>query len=142
MSNEMIGLVVFAVLIGGLALVCFVIVKVMDFHYKHNDKKHRREHPEFFRLYDEFDEKSTIACRFYNKEVAPLKRQVKRMLEDEPYWPREVREQKMGEIEALRCKIYTGECMAKGLDKDTQEARAKVADYVHTHNIKWAGVWE
>jgi hypothetical protein len=31
--------------------------------------------------------------------------------------------------------------MYKGLDKETEEARKKVADYVHTHNIKWAGDW-
>lgn len=142
MSNEMLGLTVFAVLIGGLALVCFVIVKVMDFRYKYNDKKHRREHPEYFRLYDDFSEKANIACRWHNKEIAPRKRQVKRMLEDEPYWPQQVREQKMKELEKLRCEIYIAECRDEALDKDTQEARAKVADYVHTNNIKWAGVWD
>lgn len=48
----------------------------------------------------------------------------------------------MGEVEKLRREIYTAECMYKGLDKETQEARQKVADYVHTHNIKWAGIWD
>ena len=48
----------------------------------------------------------------------------------------------MEEVEKLRREIYTGECMYKGLNKDMQEARQKVVEYVRTHNIKWAGVWE
>lgn len=48
----------------------------------------------------------------------------------------------MKEVEKLRREIYTAECMLKGLDKDTQESRQKVVDYVRKHNIKWAGVWE
>jgi hypothetical protein len=64
------------------------------------------------------------------------------MLEDEPYWPREVREQKMEELEKLRREIYTAELMDKTLSKETMEARQRVADYVHAHNIKWGGDWD
>ena len=141
MSDEMLAVYFWLGLCGGLALICFVVIKAMDFYYKRQDKKHHREHPEFFRLYDDYDEKANTACRFHNKEIAPLKRQVKIMLEEEPYWPQEVREKKLEELEEIRRKIYTGECMCKGLDKETQEARQKVADYVRKHNIKWAGDW-
>ena len=142
MSNEMIGLVAFAVFIGALAFLVWLEFILMSWRDKRREKKRRQEHPEFFRLYDEYDEKGTIACRFYNKEVAPLKRQVKAMLEEEPYWPQEVREKKMEELEEIRRKIYIGECMDKELDKETEEARKKVADYVREHNIKWAGNWD
>ena len=128
--------------VGGLGLICFIIIKVMDFTYKRNDRKHHKEHPEFFRLYDDFSEKAGIACRFYNNEIVPRKNKVDYMLKDEPYWPQEVREQKMEEVEKLRREIYTAECMHRGLDKETEEARKKVADYVHTNNIKWAGDWD
>lgn len=141
MSDEMAFVYFWLGFCGGLALLCFVIWKVMDFISKRNDRKHHKEHPEFFRLYDDYDEKGNTACRFHNKEIAPLKRQVKAMLEEEPYWPQEVREKKLEELEEIRRKIYTGECMYKGLNKETEEARKKVADYVHTHNIKWAGDW-
>ena len=125
-----------------IALVVVLDLKISDIIHKKKDRKRRKEHPEFFRLYDEYDEKGTTACRFYNTEIAPRKRKVKAMLEEELYWPREVREQKMEEIEKLRREIYTAECMDKGLDKETEEARKKVAEYVHTHNIKWAGDWD
>ena len=127
--------------LGGLALLCFIIFKVAGCIEKRNDRKHHKEHPEYFRLYKDYSNKADTGCRFHNTEIAPRKRKVKAMLEEEPYWPREVYEQKMEEIEKLRREIYTGECMCKGLDKETQEARQKVADYVRKHNIKWAGEW-
>lgn len=142
MSNEMIAVYAWLGFIGSLALICFVIAKVTDFINKRKDKKHHKEHPEFFRLYDDYDEKGNIACRFHNNEITPRKRKIDYMLREEPYWPQEVREQKMEEVEKLRREIYTAECMHRGLDKETEEARQKVADYVHANNIKWAGDWD
>ena len=141
MSDEMVFVYFWLGFCGGLALLCFLTFKVENFIDKKKDKKHRKEHPEYFRLYKDYNNKANAACRFHNTEIAPRKRKVKTMLEEEPYWPREVREQKMEEVEKLRREIYTGECMCKGLDKETQEARQKVADYVRKHNIKWAGDW-
>ena len=125
----------------GLILLCVVMSVVTNFISKRNDRKHRKEHPEFFRLYNDFNDKADTGCHFHNTEIAPRKRKVKTMLEEEPYWPRQVREQKMEEVEKLRREIYTAECMKKALDKETQEARQKVADYVQKYNIKWAGDW-
>lgn len=136
------GLIFVCCFFCGLALMCFVLCKIMNYIDKRKDKKHHKEHPEFFRLREDFSEKANTACRFYNKEIASRKSKVDDMLKEEPYWPQEVREQKMEEVEKLRREIYTAECMRKGLDKDTQEARQKVVDYVQTHNIKWAGVWD
>ena len=128
--------------IGGLFALVWLEFKIYDWANKFNKAKHRKEHSEFFRLRDEYSEKIDIACRFHNNEVTPLKRKVDYMLKEEPYYPQEVREKKMEELEEIRRKIYVGECMCKGLDKETEEARKKVADYVHSHNIKWAGNWD
>lgn len=136
------GLIFVCCFLGGLSVLCFVTCKVLNFIDKKQNQRHHKEHPEFFRLRDDFSEKADIACRFHNKEITPRKNKVDYMLKEEPYWPQEVREQKMEEVEKLRREIYTGECMYKGLNKDTQEARQKVVDYVRTHNIEWAGVWE
>lgn len=69
------GLIFVFCFFGGLALMCFIVVKVMDFIDKRNDRKRHKEHPEFFRLYDDYDEKGNIACRFYNSEIAPSQTQ-------------------------------------------------------------------
>ena len=141
MSDEMMFSIWLLSFLGGLILLCVMMSVVMNFISKRNDRKHRKEHPEFFRLYNDFSDKADTACRFHNMEIAPRKRKVKSMLEEKPYWPRQVREQKMEEVEKLRREIYTAECMKKALDKETQEARQKVTDYVQKYNIKWAGDW-
>lgn len=141
MSDEMALNLWWLSFLGGLALLCFIIFKVAGYIEKRNDRKHHKEHPEYFRLYKDYSNKADNSLYFYNTEIAPRKRKVKAMLEEEPYWPREVREQKMEDVEKLRREIYTGECMRRGLDKETEKARQKVADYVRKHNIKWAGDW-
>jgi hypothetical protein len=142
MSEESLAFICLVGIFGGLALICFIIAKVMDFIYKRKDRKHHREHPEFFRLCEDFNEKAKIARRFYNSEIAPRKSKVDYMLKDVSYWPREVRELKMEEAEGLRREIYIAEATRKRLNKETDEARQKVADYVHANNIKWAGDWD
>ena len=142
MSNEMIGLVAFAVFVGGIAFIVWLDFILLAWRDKRKEAKRRKEHPEFFLLYDDFDKKGTVACRFYNTEIAPRKRKVKAMLEEEIYWSQEVREQKMEEVEKLRREIHAMESIDRNLDKKTEEARKKVADYVHSHNIKWAGDWD
>lgn len=141
MSGEMISVCVIFGSIGGTILVSFIVSKIMDFIYKRKNKKRHEEHPELFRLRNEFSEKADIKCNWYNKEISPRKCKVDSMLKEEHYWPQEVREKKMEEVEKLRREIYIAECTYKGLSKETQEARQKVTDYVQKHNIKWAGDW-
>ena len=142
MDDSVLVLLVFFGFILFIALLVFLDLKISDFICNRKEAKRHKEHPEFFRLYDEYDEKGNDACRFHNTEITPRKHKVDALLKEEPYWPRQVREQKLEEIETLRCGIYTAECMYKGLNKETEEARKKVAEYVHTHNIKWAGDWD
>lgn len=136
------GLIFVCCFFGGLVLLCFVIWKIMDFIGKRNDHKHRKEHPEFFRLREDFSEKANMACRFHNKEIAPRKNKVDYMLKDEPYWPQEVRAQKMEEVEKLRREIYYAEDTYKYMNRETENARQKVVEYVQAHGFKWGGVWE
>ena len=142
MSDSVLVLLVFFGFILFIAFMVFLELKISDFIHNGKEAKRRKEHPEFFRLYEEYDEKGNTACHFHNTEIAPRKRKVDAMLKEEPYWPQQVREQKIEEVEKLRREIYTAECMYKGLNKETEEVRKKVADYVHTHNIKWAGDWD
>ena len=142
MSDSVLGLLAFFGFIFFIAFAVYAEFKIIDARSTRKEAKRRKEHPEFFRLYDEYGEKGNTACHFYNTEIAPRKRKVDAMLKEEPYWPQQVREQKMEEVEKLRREIYTAECMYKGLNKETEEARKKVADYVREHNTKWAGNWD
>lgn len=142
MDESVLGLLAIFGFFAFIALAVYVEFKIGDVLSNRKEAKHRKEHPEFFRLRDEFTEKVEIKGNYYNNEIAPRKRKVDFMLKEERYWPQEKQEQKMEEVEKLRREIYTAECMYKELDKDTEEARQKVVEYVREHNIKWAGVWE
>lgn len=142
MDESVLGLLAIFGFFAFIALAVYAEFKIGDILSNRKEAKHRKEHPEFFRLRDEFGEKIDVAGNFYNKEISPRKRKVDSMLKEERYWPQEMQEQKMEEVEKLRREIYTAECMYKGLDKDTEEARQKVVEYVRKHNIKWAGVWD
>lgn len=142
MDENVLGLLAIFGFFAFIALAVFAEFKISDFIHNRKEAKRHKEHPEFFRLYDEYDEKGNTACRFYNTEIAPRKRKVEAMLKEEIYWPQEVREQKMEEVEKLRREIHAMESIDKNLDKKTEEARKKVAEYVHAHNIKWAGDWD
>lgn len=142
MDESVLGLLAIFGFFAFIGLAVYAEFKIGDILSNRKEAKHRKEHSEFFRLRDEFAEKIEIKGNYYNKEISPRKCKVDSMLKEETYWPQEVREQKMEEIENLRREIYTAECTYKELDKDTQEARQKVVEYIRTHNIKWAGVWE
>ena len=142
MSAEAFGALVFFGIVMGLGLLCFVICQVMNFFDKRADKKHHKEHPEYFRLRENFGEKANDVCRFYNIEIAPRKQKVDYILKEEPYWPQEVREKKMEELERLRREIYYAEDTYKYMNRAMENARLDVVEYVQAHGIKWAGVWE
>ena len=142
MNAEAFGALVFFCIVIGLGLLCFVICQIMNFFDKRADKKHHKEHPEYFRLRENFSEKANDVCCFYNIEIAPRKQKVDYILKEEPYWPQEVREKKMEELERLRREIYYAEDTYKYMNRAMENARLDVVEYVQAHGIKWAGVWE
>ena len=142
MADSVLAVLVFFGFILFIASMVFAEFKISGVITNRKEAKHRKEHPEFFRLYDEYSEKGDTACRFHNREIAPRKRKVDTMLKEEPYWPQEVREKKMEELEKLRREIYYAEDDYKYMNRATENARQDVADYVKANNIKWAGDWD
>lgn len=142
MSNEMMAICFWFGLIGGLALLGFGICKVMDFIYNQKDKKHHKEHPEFFRLRDDYIAKVDRACNFHNKTIVSYMKKIDSMMKEVDYLPREAINQHEEKIEELRSQLFAARSVEKGYDNMAEEARKKVVEYVHANNIKWAGVWE
>ena len=142
MSDEMLAVCFWLGFVGGLALLCFVICKVVDFIYNQKDKKHHKEHPEFFRLRDDYIAKANRACNFHNKTIVSYMRKIDGMMKEADYLPREVIKKHEEKIEELRSQLLAAKSVEKGYDKMAEEAREKVVEYIRANNIKWAGVWE
>lgn len=141
MSDEMVFVYFWLGFCGGLALLCFMIWKVTDFIYNQKDKKLHKEHPEFFRLHDDYIEKANRACNFYNKTIVPYMRKIDGMMKEANYLPQEVINQHEEKIEELRSQLFAAKSVGKGYDNMAEEARKKVVEYIHANNIKWAGDW-
>lgn len=142
MSDEMVFVCCFfGGLVGGLALLVFVIWKVMDFIDNRNDRKHHKEHPEFFRLRNDYIAKVDRACDFHNNTIAPYMKKIDDMMKEADYLPQEAIKQHEEKIEELRSQLFAARGVEKGYDNMAQEARKKVVEYAHANNIKWAGDW-
>ena len=141
MSDEMVLNLWWLSFLGGLALLCFMMFKVADFISTRNDRKHHKEHPEFFRLRDDYAAKVDRACDFHNKTIVSYKRKIDNMMKEADYLPQEAIKQHEEKIEELRSQLFAAKSVQKGYDNMAEEARKKVVEYVHANNIKWAGDW-
>ena len=142
MSNGAIGLLVIFGIIGGLFALVWLDFKICDWVNKLDEAKHRKEHPEFFRLCDEYSEKAYRACDFHNKTIAPYMKKIDDMMKEADYLPQEVINQHEEKIEELRNRLFAAKSIEKGYDNMAKEARKKVVEYIHANNIKWAGNWD
>ena len=119
------GLIFVCCFFGGVALMCLVIWKVADFIDNWKDKKHHKEHPEFFRLRDDYIAKANRACNFHNKTIVSYMRKIDDMMKEADYLPQEVINQHEGKIEELRSQLFAAKSVEKGYDDMAKEARKK-----------------
>lgn len=141
MEAELLGLCVCLGILGGLSVLCFIICKALNFIDKKRNQKHHKEHPEFFRLRDDYITKVDRACEFHNKTIVSYMRKIDNMMKEADYLPREMISKHEEKIEDLRSQLFAAKSVEKGYDNMAEEARKKVAEYIHANNIKWAGDW-
>ena len=115
----------------------FITSKVIDI------KKARRKkaHPQLWDWFDECDKLSIESVNWYNREIAPLKREIDRLLKDLDYLPREQRAKREEELERLRVRVHVAKTMNDTIDRKTQEVRDRIHKYVEDNNLEWARKW-
>ena len=103
--------------------------------------KRKAEHPELFKLFEAVGERSTMSCRWYNKEIAPRKRQVDAILKEWDYYTEKTKSEKEKELEELREAIELARVTENLIDGELRDLRQQVRDYITKHEIKWANGW-
>ena len=103
--------------------------------------KRKAEHPELFKLFEAVHERSTMSCRWYNKEIAPRKKQVDSILKEWNYYTEKTKSEKEQELEELREAIELARITENLIDNELQDLRQQVRDYITKHEIKWANGW-
>jgi hypothetical protein len=145
MMNEFIQM--FSVLLGCGVILAIVIglgallFWIMDKCHANKEAKRRAEHPELFKLFEAVHERSTMSCRWYNKEIAPRKRQVDAILKEWNYYTEKTKSEKEQELEELREAIELAKVTENLIDGELRDLRQQVRDYITKHEIKWANGW-
>lgn len=131
----------FAAIVAVPAAGAWIVFKILDKIAEHKDAERRREHPELYRLFDEVDEKCGESCRWHNKNIVPLKKEIDKILADWNYYTDARREQKEAELKRLREDLQVAQTMYNVINSELVELREKARDYVRTHNLEWARKW-
>lgn len=132
---EILGFIIIIALCLGLA---FAIAGICNGIENRMENKRKKAHPDLFDWFKECDEKASDSCRWYNREIAPLKRKVDAIINEMPYYPASVKVRKEVELEELRNKIHVATITYEVLEERAQEVRTRIHDYVEEHNLKWA----
>ena len=131
----------FAVLIAIPVAGGWILFKILDKIADHKDAKRKREHPELYRLFDEVNHKCSECCHWHNENIAPLKKEIDRILADWNYYTDARREQKEAELKKLREELQIAEAKDNVLESELVELRKQTRDYVKTHDLEWARKW-
>ena len=126
-----------AIFVLGCVVVWFITDKVIDI----KEAKRKKAHPQLWDWFDECDALSIESVNWYNKEIAPLKREIDRLLKDLDYLPREQRAKREEELERLRVRVHVAKTMSDTIDRKTQEVRDKIHTYVKDNDLEWARKW-
>lgn len=136
--TAIIALVITTGLVAFIALITYVINKIINWYYDRQDTKRRLAHPELYRLFDAVNEKASEGIHWRNEQIYPKKKQVDTILAELPYCIPTERAKKEQELEDLRTAIYTATLIDNALKSELEELRKKTKEYIETHNLEWA----
>lgn len=128
-------------IIAVMVLLTWGICQILVWNANRVEQKRKAAHPRLWELFDEVSSKSKEATQQYNRNVAPLKKQIKYILDRLPYWPAEIREAKEEEAENLRLRLYGAELSYNILEAELEEIRKEIREYVSDNDLEWARNW-
>ena len=126
---------------GGAVFMGWLIAEILWLFDNRKDKKRRQAHPELYQLFDLVDEKCGECCRWHNKNIVPLKKEIDDILKNWDYYTDARREQKETELKKLREELQVAQTMDDVLHSELVELREQVRDYVKKHDLEWARKW-
>ena len=126
-----------AIFILGSVIVWFITSKVMDI----KEARRKKAHPQLWDWFNECDTLSIESVNWYNREIAPLKREIDRLLRDLDYLPKEQRAKREEELESLRVRVHDAKTVNDTMNRKTQDVRDKIHKYVEDNDLEWARKW-
>ena len=141
MSNQGLFLLVF---FGGLVVVCllcFILIKIIDFVYEVEDRRLRKKYPELFALIDDVNDFGYKICRRHNEIVPKLIKEIDTIEAELKYLPEWQVEIKNKKLEELRQELYEAKLSSKADDEELANKKKLVSEYVEKNNLTFAKKW-
>ena len=132
MMNFLVAMVIF----GGCVLVAWLICTVINAIFEHKELEKRKAHPQFYGWIAELNEKAYEKINFHNKEIAPLKKEIDRLLAEQPYYTAEKQVQVLDFLEECREALADRQYELKRMEFEIAKLRCRIKEYNREHNLE------
>ena len=119
---------------GGCFFVTWMIYAIINAIFDHKELKKRMAHPKFYGWIAELDEKICEEVHYHNDEIAPLKREIDKMIAEMPYLTAEKQVQMVGVLEEYKEVLADRQYELKRMKFESDKLRNRIREYNKEHN--------
>ena len=132
----MMELLVAGILFGGCVFVTWVVYAIVTAIIEHKMLKNRMEHPQFYGWIAELDEKIDVEARYRVNEIAPIKREIDRLIAEQPYFTAEEQVRMLGVLEEYREALADRQYELKRMEFESSKLRNRIREYNKEHKLE------
>ena len=129
-------IIAMVIILGGCALVVWLIATIVDAIFEHKELKKRKAHPQFYGWIAELNEMVGEEVRYHNNEIAPLKREIDKMIAEMPYLTAEKQVQMIGVLEEYKEVLADRKYELKRMEFESAKLRNRIKEYNREHNLE------
>lgn len=107
--SDLLTLVIVIGFLGVIALIAWIVCKIIDWRYDWKERKFAEKHPELTALRKEYDRKLSQHYAEWNKIIPQLKEDIERFEKEKIYLPIDILKKRTQEIEETKKKLYNEE---------------------------------
>ena len=132
MMNFLVAMVIF----GGCVFVTWLIYAIVNAVWEHKELAKREAHPQFYGWIAELNEKVSEEIHFHNNEIVPLKKEIDRLLAEQPYYTAEKQVQVLDFLEECRQALADRQYELKRMKFQSAKLRCRIREYNKEHNLE------
>ena len=114
----------------------WLVATIINAICEHKMLKKRMKHPQFYGWIAELNEMVGEEVRYYNKEIAPLKREIDKMIAEMPYLTAEKQVQMLGVLEEYKEALADRQYELKQMEFESAKLRHRIREYNKEHNLE------
>lgn len=134
--EELLGLVIAIALVGLIALLAWLVSKIMDYCFERHCAKLHKKHPKLYEMCAERDTLTEKRHREWKERYFEPKTEINRTLEIMPYFTKAKREKEEKRLEYLR-KIME-DYLSEGdpIKEQIEELQERIEEYARKNKLK------